>query len=224
MGVADRDRSGERLSLAGDCSNVQVMEARTVTRSAAAVAAPTPVVASAVTSVVTPGVAPSVVPSVAPAILPTAVPAAVGAAVRADEAVNPAIRELLVIFAEALAGVSFPDVDGKALAVQAAQVEERAVELRRLEATLDEARRRLAEAQDALAQRALRAVAYARVFADGDAALSARLEALVLPRPRSTRAVTAAAVTPDGGPRRRGRPPRAASPVLFDERAPVTSS
>ncbi len=181
------------------------METRTVTRSVVAVAPLAPVAA----------------PLVAAPVIAVPAPVASPTSARADEAVNPAIRELLVIFAEALAGVSFPDVDGKALAVQAAQVEERAAEVRRLEATLDDARRRLAEAHEALAVRAQRAMAYARVFADGDAALSARLEGLALPRVRGARTVTAAATTPasDGAPRRRGRPPKSAAPVLFDERA-----
>jgi hypothetical protein len=97
------------------------------------------------------------------------------------------LREVLAIFDDALDDVRFPDVDGAALHAASDVVVAAHAELRRLEAAVDEARRRLDEAQDALLNKAQRAVAYARVYADGDAVLTSRLETIALPRSRGPR-------------------------------------
>lgn len=125
-----------------------------------------------------------------------------------DDPITSALRELLAIFADALGDVKFPDVDARALGAQAKQVEEKFAEVRRAEAALVEARRRLGEAQDQLLQRAQRAAAYARVFADGDAALTARLEAVTLPRSRPGKPAVATAAASSEPPKKRGRPRR----------------
>ncbi|MEZ4398397.1 MAG: hypothetical protein R3B06_00155 [Kofleriaceae bacterium] len=131
-----------------------------------------------------------------------------------DDALTAPIRDLLALFAETLADVKFPDVDSRALTTEAKQVLDRAAEVGRAEAALAEARRTLVEAQDQLHQRAQRALAYARVYADGDAELSARLDAIGLPRPRAPRATTAAAPTSDA-PRKRGRPRKEPAPTTL---------
>lgn len=120
--------------------------------------------------------------------------------------IGGALRELLAIFADALGDVKFPDVDAAALVMMAKQVEDRDAEVRRAELAVDEARRRLNESQDQLLARAHRAAAYARVFADGNAALTARLDALALPRPRLGKPGTTSSVTAIDPPKKRGRP------------------
>jgi hypothetical protein len=111
---------------------------------------------------------------------------------RVDEPVSVPLREVLALFDEALQDVRFPDVDGGALHAGAQAVATAHAELRQLEAAVESARRRLDEAQEVLLHKAQRAVAYARVFADGDEGLTARLDAITLPRGRGLRPVTAA--------------------------------
>jgi hypothetical protein len=127
--------------------------------------------------------APSSVLSLSTSLLPG--PAA--SAARNDDPVSAPVREVLAVFDDALEDVRFPDVDAAALHAAADGVTAAHAELRRLEAVVDEARRRLEESQEALLHRAQRAVAYARVYADGDAALAARLDAIALPRSRGVR-------------------------------------
>jgi hypothetical protein len=139
------------------------------------------------------------------------------------ESLEPSLRELVELFAGPLATLTFPGVDSRALVTLAAQVEADASELARLEATVAALRARLTDARDELLPRAQRALAYARVYADGDgsAELAARLDALVLPRPRPARPTPGASATaspPDAAPRKRGRPRKdatAAATTLF---------
>jgi len=147
----------------------------------------------------------------------------------AEDPISGALRELLAIFGDALGDVKFPDVDARALGAQAKQIEEKFVSVRRAEAALAEARLTLGEAQDQLLQRAQRALAYARVFADGDAALTAKLDAIALPRTRPGKPGPGAPAT-DDAPRKRGRPRKLppTGTTLFtasappDERSPAS--
>jgi hypothetical protein len=132
---------------------------------------------------------------------------------RGDEPIGAPLRDVLDLFASQLADVRFPDVDATTLRGAADVVEAAHADVRGLEAALDEARRRLEETQDALLHKAQRAVAYARVFADGDGALTARLDAVALPRARATRGATAPTAPPEA-PRRRRRT-SATSDTLF---------
>lgn len=115
------------------------------------------------------------------------------------------VQRLLDLFSASLADVRFPDVDAQALARAAAEVTESAAAVDAASAALDDARAALALRQDTLLRQAQRAVAYARVYAENDDALSAQLEAITLPRaPRKPKAdLPAEASEP---PRRRGRP------------------
>jgi hypothetical protein len=147
----------------------------------------------------------------APAALPAASAAAPPAPAAIPDPVSGPVRELLAIFDHDLRDVRFPDVDREALDACARQVLEAAAALARQEAATAAARAALDSCQDALAVKAHRAAAYARVFAEGDPALAARLDAIALPR-RATRGAAAAsalAAAPVRAPRRRGRPPRA---------------
>jgi len=121
------------------------------------------------------------------------------------DCISPALREVLAVFDDdALADVKFPDVDNDALQAQAAVVEERHAEVKRLEAALEDAKKKLEETHDSLLGKAQRAVAYARVYADGDPGLTARLDAIALPRGRP-RGLVAKAASMTEAPKKRGR-------------------
>jgi hypothetical protein len=137
----------------------------------------------------------------------------------ADEPLGAPLRDVLALFADELADVRFPDVDDATLRSAAAVVAEAHAEVRRLEAALQDARRALDEAHDALVVRAQRGMAYARVFADGDVALLARLDSIALPRGRGARASSSgqASTPPTELPRRRRR--SAPAETLFSSTA-----
>ena len=121
--------------------------------------------------------------------------------------VTQPVRDALPLFEGALKDVRFPDVDAASLATSAQEVEQRFAELRRLEASIDEAKRAVADAFEGLLQKTQRGLAYARVFAEGDDALRARLDAIHLPRPKAPKSPkpakapdTVMTATPDGAP------------------------
>jgi hypothetical protein len=99
------------------------------------------------------------------------------------DAIPPPVQSLLDLFATSLAEVRFGDVDAKTLARAAADVQAAAAIVEGAQSALDEARRTLHELEEALLQNAHRAAAYARVYAENDAALSERVSAIALPRP-----------------------------------------
>src|SRR5690348_3551841 len=98
-------------------------------------------------------------------------------------AIPTPVRTVVDLFATELADVRFGDVDAKMLASLAADVDAAAEAVASAQALLDEARSKLQEKHDALLQQAQRAIAYARVYAEPDAELSARIESIALPRP-----------------------------------------
>jgi len=124
-------------------------------------------------------------------------------------AIPAPIQTLLDLFTTSLADVRFADLDGQTLASSAAEVEVAAKAVALAQAALDAARDALQCKQDALLQRAQRALAYARVYAESDEALSRKLDAVSLPRaPRRPRAEDALVLSadPQPAPRPRGRP------------------
>lgn len=114
--------------------------------------------------------------------------------------VSPHARAVLALFDDDLARVAFPDVDATLLAAALHAVEATAESVLAAEASLASARSALGDAAERLERMVDRAVAYARVFADGNTALATRLTDLP-PRGRST---SDDLVSP--APRRRGRP------------------
>lgn len=145
-----------------------------------------------------------------------------------NDPISPALQDLLKLFGDELATVKFPDLDRKVLEEAAERVKAQAAEVAKAQAALEAARQALYESQEALLQKGQRALAYARIFAEDDADLSTKLEAINLPRPvrkalRSEGAVALEAPTvqgEEGAPRRRGRPPKArTSAPLFAEGA-----
>ena len=98
------------------------------------------------------------------------------------DAIPAPIQSLLDLFSTALVEVRFADVDAQTLARAVADVQEAAAVVGAAQATLEDARQALQERQETLLQYAQRAVAYARVYAENDEALSGRLGAIALPR------------------------------------------
>lgn len=134
-------------------------------------------------------------------------------------AIPSPVHTVLDLFATDLAGVRFGDVDSNVLAALAAEVQSAADAVASAQALLDDARSKLQERQEALLLQVQRALAYARVYAEADAALTARIETIALPRPaRRPRADEVLTLSPDEAPPRRprGRPRKvsAEAPML----------
>lgn len=102
------------------------------------------------------------------------------------------VQAVLELFQGPLSDVRFADVDAAGLANLAAEVEGAASAVALQEARLTELRQTLAERQDALLLLAQRAVAYARVYAEHDEALTEQLSRITLPRAGKPRKATAA--------------------------------
>jgi len=128
------------------------------------------------------------------------------------------VQSLLELFREELDGVKFPDVDAEVLESAAHQLIAEAAKVAEAEAALDVARQQFHESHEALLQKAHRALAYARVYAEEDAELATKLEALALPRSQR-RTKVELNKNPDAAARkRRGPPPKAApTPGLFQQ-------
>jgi hypothetical protein len=126
-------------------------------------------------------------------------------------AIPAPVQTILALFTTSLADVRFADVDGPTLARLAAGVEAAAESVAAAQSKLDAAREALQEQHDALLQYSQRALAYARVYAEGDVALSEQLDTVNLPRPtRRTRSEDTLVLSADvPGPRPRGRPRKA---------------
>ncbi|MGA2448237.1 MAG: hypothetical protein ABTD50_06155 [Polyangiaceae bacterium] len=138
------------------------------------------------------------------------------------------IQTVLELFATTFADIRFADIDAHTLEHLAIEVRSAADIVAAAELALETARSALQEKQDALLQHAQRALAYARVYAENDEALGARLEAITLPRAtRRPRTAVEALVLSAGAdreaapelearPRPRGRPRNApiAGPTL----------
>jgi len=101
------------------------------------------------------------------------------------------VQAVLELFQGPLSDVRFADVDAAGLANLAAEVEGAASAVALQEARLTELRQTLAERQDALLLLAQRAVAYARVYAEHDEALTEQLSRITLPRAGKPRKATA---------------------------------
>ncbi|GAB4570557.1 MAG: hypothetical protein Tsb0020_25410 [Haliangiales bacterium] len=90
------------------------------------------------------------------------------------------IAAFLSVFDEHLSELSFPDVDGELLRRQVAEVSRESDALARLSEQLREQRQAVERAEATLRRLAERGLAYAKVYADGDPALSAALDELSL--------------------------------------------
>lgn len=142
--------------------------------------------------------------------------------------ISPALSELLAVFEGPLAEVRFPGVDRTVLRTLVDQVRTQGQKLAALRTQLDGLHGALAEAQLKLVRAAEQGLAYARVFAAADPALSERLGDITLvsgeePRRRRKLEVAAANVGEPEAlrlPAKRGRKPKAAAE---DTEAPTGS-
>ena len=151
-----------------------------------------------------------------------------------------AVKELLALFDGPLSSVTFPDVDGPSLREQVASVDAAVHEVEAAAAAWAEAKRNVDARLEVLLQKAQRALAYARIYAEDKPELDATLAALVVPRwgdPRGTKAPVSNGRSngQDVAPaRKRGRPrkadvtppPPAAEPAvtLLPEATPLPES
>ncbi len=106
-------------------------------------------------------------------------------------------RALLQLFDSDLAEVKFPDVDREVLTRALAALAAADADVAAADARAQAARVTAAERRDELRRVCRRAVAYARVYAEGSPELSLKLDALAAP-PRAV------------APKKRGRPRKAA--------------
>ena len=154
----------------------------------------------------------------------------------ASDPVPAALLDLLALFEGPLKSVQFPDVDRAVLSELADSVRASAEDVERAGAALLAARVALDERREALVRMSQRALAYARVYAEDDAELRAKIDTITMPKTRGpaksppARSPEAAAnpeaqqntsrqagdleatgteVVEAPAPRRRGRPPKA---------------
>lgn len=109
---------------------------------------------------------------------------------------SPSIQAVVQLFEGPLSGVRFADIDGSGLGRLATEVEEATRQVQAHEAQLAELRQVLAQRQEALLTLAQRALSYARVYAEGDEALTAELAQIALPKPSKPRKKEATAGSP----------------------------
>ncbi len=139
-----------------------------------------------------------------------------------NEVITPAQRELLEVFSTELSEVKFPDMDAGVLEEAAERVKAEAEAVAKAQAALEAAKQALGESQEALQQKGQRALAYARVFAEGNVELSTKLEAIHLARPVRKEV----AQGEESAPKRRGRPPksRPSAPLFSEGAAPESAA
>jgi hypothetical protein len=92
------------------------------------------------------------------------------------------VQSVLELFQGPLASVRFADIDAAGLVKLAAEVEAAATEVHEHEGKLTELKQALAQRQEALLVLAQQALAYARVYAEGDDALLEAVNRITLPR------------------------------------------
>ena len=95
---------------------------------------------------------------------------------------SPPLQAVVALFRGPLSHVRFADIDAAGLTGLATEVEAAATEVEQQEAKLVELRASLAQRQEALLALAQQALAYARIYAENDEALSAELNDIALAR------------------------------------------
>lgn len=116
---------------------------------------------------------------------------------------SPQLQAVVALFRGPLQNVRFADIDAAGLTTLAQEVEGAAAEVQAYETKLSELRQLLAQKQESLLGLAQQALAYARIYAEGDEALSAELNEIALPRaakPRKPASAKPAAREADSAP------------------------
>jgi hypothetical protein len=106
---------------------------------------------------------------------------------------SPPLQAVVALFRGPLQNVRFADIDAVGLSNLAAEAEAAAGEVEAQEAKLVQLRQALAQKQEALLVLAQQALAYARIYAEGDEALTAELNDISLPRAAKPRKSSAKA-------------------------------
>ncbi|HMJ53222.1 MAG TPA: hypothetical protein VK540_14145 [Polyangiaceae bacterium] len=144
-----------------------------------------------------------------------------------NDPIPSAVQEVVDLFVSELASLKFGDLEPTSLAAACEEVKASAADVIRAEAALENTRAVLGEKRDALLQKAQRALAYARVYAENQPELASRLDHIALPRsPR--RSAKSESSLPDAklsgalemtiAPvRRRGRPRSEPTAMLVDD-------
>lgn len=101
------------------------------------------------------------------------------------------LQSVVALFTGPLQGVRFADIDGEGLGALASEVESLNGEVEAHEAHLAQLRETLSQKQETLLALAQQALAYARIYAEGDETLSAELNEIALPRATKPRKSTA---------------------------------
>lgn len=145
-------------------------------------------------------------------------------------AIPTPVQAVLELFEGPLSEVRFGDIDGAALRRLASEVEASAAELDAHQAALEALRKATTERLDQLLGQTQRALAYARIYAEGDEALTAQLAQINLSRPAKRQkgdAVTDSEVTPKSGARtarsRQAAPADAPAQAASDPEAGASS-
>jgi len=131
-------------------------------------------------------------------------------------------RQVIDLYTEELAEVRFPDLDLSALLYAQAELHAAQLEVERVEAELADKRAELELRSQALVAKAERALAYARIFAQGDEQLAPRLADIGRRKSglSSQSSQTTSATGEIAAPKRRGRKPKPEEPEeLFTEAA-----
>jgi hypothetical protein len=97
-----------------------------------------------------------------------------------EDPVPESIKELLSLFREELSAVSFPDISADVLEQYAEQVRSKALELQDAQAKVASIKESLDASQNDLLQKAIRGLAYAKVFAEDREELMERLSSISL--------------------------------------------
>jgi hypothetical protein len=97
-----------------------------------------------------------------------------------EEPISPSIQDLLTIFKNDLSAINFPDVNQEVLDALVQKVASSAKNLQEALTAVQAARDSLEAAQNELTSKAVRALAYAKVFAEGNDALLEKLSRISL--------------------------------------------
>lgn len=104
-----------------------------------------------------------------------------------SQSLSPSVVQVLELFADALEGVSFPDVDRDVLQAACERLGGAQDVVAERQAALEEARAEVERERAALHKLVERALGYARIFASDDPAVLERVEAISPPGGRPKR-------------------------------------
>lgn len=96
-----------------------------------------------------------------------------------DPIIDP-VKEVIALFNTELESVTFPELNATILNNFVEQVKDKAIELQELQAKVLNAKEALEASQNELFQKATRALAYAKVYAEGKEDLSEKISAINL--------------------------------------------